>query len=197
MGRTTVRGGTALALVAIAALGLLQIDAGEAVAKKKRLPWWGTFARDPALIVQPRPGYTWDVNYTLQVRKKNGAWSINDAVGRLNCWDGSTSEGTVTPTSEYFEFAIPPISGRLFGTKKELKKAKFVGDDGGPFGVPIAENMTGQTPTGRGFILNVSRRDLLFPVRGRWRVEWVINWQCAGGATVGGVRVIPTYAARQ
>ncbi len=55
MGRTTVRGGTALALVAIAALGLLQIDAGEAVAKKKRLPWWGTFARSGP-IVEPGPG---------------------------------------------------------------------------------------------------------------------------------------------
>ena len=184
-----------MALVAIAALGLLQIDAGEAVAKKKKLPWWGTFARSGP-IVEPRPGYTWDVNYTLRVSKK-GPWSINDAVGRLNCWDGNHADGTVTPTSEYFEFAIPPVSGRLFGTKKELKKAKRVSDHPRANGVPIAENMTGQTPTGRGFIVSVYRRNLSFPVRGGWYVEWIINWQCAGGATVGGVRVIPTYAARQ
>jgi hypothetical protein len=187
MGRAITRGGTAIALVAVVALGLLQIEAGDAVAKKKRKPWWGTFTRS-GRVFEPRPGYTWNVNFTLQVTKKKGRWSINDAVGRLNCWDGSTSEGTVEPTSEYFEFAIPPIGGKL---------GRFVGVDGGPFGVSIAE-LTGQTPTGRGFRVSVGRRDLIFfPAKGRWKVEWVINWQCDGGAFIGGVRVIPTYATRR
>ena len=194
MRRTTLRGGTALALAAIAAVGLLQLDAGEAVAKKKKLHWWGSFARDPAKIFEPTPGYTWDVNYTLKVRKKTRRWSIDDAVGRLNCYDGSTSEGTVTPTDEYFEFAIPPIAGKVVvwkGAKEVFDKAS-----NGTI-VMIASNFTGQTPTGRGFILNVGYRQMEFPSQGRWRVEWFIQWQCEGGATVKGVRIIPTYAARQ
>jgi hypothetical protein len=194
MRRAISRGGLALTLAA-AVLGLLQVDLDEAAGKKKKVrPWWGTFARSGP-IFEPRPGYTWDVNYTLRVSKKKRTWSIDDAVARLNCWDGSTSEGTVTPTSEYFEFAIPPVSGKLFAPKG----ARVVGDDGsGPYGVvPIVSDIPGQTPTGRGFMINVGRRYLRFPVRGRWLVEWFLQWQCAGGAFIGGVRIIPTYASRQ
>jgi hypothetical protein len=161
-------------------------------------PWWGTFARDPARIFQPRPGYTWDVNYTLQVRKKTRTWSVTNAVGRFNCWDGSFEEGSVTPTSDYFEVALPPISGGgLIVQKKPLYVSKSAPAD--PIGNAIVD-VSGQTPTGRGFRAKIAMGRMAYPVfKNRWLVAWRIQYQCDGGPGIGtrDNRNIPSYARRQ
>jgi hypothetical protein len=197
MRRATSRGGLALALVAMA-LGLLQVDLDEAAGKKKKQrPWWGTFARSGP-IFEPRPGYTWDVNYTLQVSKKKRTWSVTNAVGRFNCWDGSVEDATVTPTSDYFEVAIPPISGGgLIVQKKPLYVRKDAPAD--PIGNAIVD-VSGQTPTGRGFRAKIAMGRMAYPVfKNRWLVAWRIQYQCDGGPGVGtrDNRNIPSYASRQ
>ena len=118
MGRGIGRGGLALALVATAALGLLQVDLDEASGKKRKMgKWWGTFVATDSLIERARPGSQWE--YTLHIKKGSRTYFLDGGTARLPCFsEDDANPDTEEVITEWYEFEIPDWSGKVALDKK-------------------------------------------------------------------------------
>jgi hypothetical protein len=185
----------------VALLCVLLLGPIGAVGKKKKTKtgkWWGNFVTvGPGQEI--RPGLFWDVDFTLQASKGKFSWLLTDAVARFNCWDGDANDGTITPTSDYFQFDIPPFAGRLLLSKKPL----FVFAP--PDQIPYPDRpfqASGQSESGRGYQAIIAPSEIHYPAgdgkfKRRWQVTWRINYQCDDGPYIGGERNVFTYPTRQ
>ena len=153
MGRGSAEG-LALALVATAALGLLQVDLDEASGKKRKMgKWWGTFVATDSLIERARPGSQWE--YTLHIKKGSRTYFLDGGTARLPCFsEDDANPDTEEVITEWYEFEIPDWSGRSHSTRSLAKRS---------FRKPPIEliSLDGQAPSGRPWHVEVPPGDLL------------------------------------
>ena len=164
-------------------LVVLQAGVDGAAGKKPLGPWWGTFKGHS--LAPSRPGLTWDVNYTLRVKRGTRTFSMPDARGTFTCVEQGGALG------EKFSFDIP-----AYKTKVVLSDKKY----GYVFIRKAGETseINGQTPSGRNYSVTIRPERIVYnhPRKRKWIVWFHFAYGCDGGLFAGG-RDIPSYAVRQ